>query len=346
MKEFILTLDLPFTDKELSHGIIFTKFLPRRKEAIELKVNTYNVKIYFSYEKKHLNHVSNDFIKRQKDIKRYVNILTNTLRFEINSNISNNLYELLGNEVLNKETECFCRDIMDTILKLYDLIFGFMRNILNQVWLKQFRYPLDNFGDFFLHSNAIWMYEGKLKRLYFQNNTTTITVVIDRNAEQRYMSKRAWNNLKFYLEEGKNAQTEQIFLANSLEYLDRKNTRMAILESVIALEHYVKTNNCVNIERLIPENEFEFIKKLLLKKNQFSIPIGLILAKISNKLKLRRISVEAILKSIELRNMIMHNSQKEVNYQTARKCIFNIRDFIKYLKKEKVKQHGNPKKVK
>ena len=335
MKKFILTLDLPFTDKELGDGVVFTKFLPREKEAIELKVATYNIKIYFSYERKHLNHVLNDFIKRQKDIKKHINISTNTLRFKINTEITNNLYKLLGEEVLNKETECFCRNIMNEILKLYDRIFDFTRNVLNQVWLKQFKYSLDNFVDFFLKTNAVWTYEGKLKRLYLQNHTTTIDIVTDSNAEQTYLSYRTCNELKDYLKKKRKAKTEQIFLANGLEYLERKNTRMAILESVIALEHYIKINNCVNIKRFIPEDEFEYIKKLLLKKNQFSIPMGLLLVKISNKLKRNNISIEDILKSIELRNNIMHNSQKEVNYQTARKFVFNIQNFIKYLESEK-----------
>ncbi|NTW33331.1 MAG: hypothetical protein HGB12_12040 [Bacteroidetes bacterium] len=334
MKTFNIILDLPFANQEFANGVIFTKFLPRKNEAIKLNVGKFSFEIYFSYDAKHLRHISNDFIKRQKDIKKHLNILTNSLRFEVSTEIEDELYVLLGNDTLNKETELFCRDLMANILHVKERIYDFARNVLHQVWLKPISYSFDNFNNFFTSTGSLWEFNGKYKRLHLKGIPHRISISVNTN-DNTYISKNNWNRLSCYLEKDSKAKTEQIFIANSLEHLEQNNTRMAILESVIALEHYIKINNCENIQNYIPKMEFDYVKQLLLKKNQFTIPLGILLAKVSNKLKQQKISRDNILKAVEIRNMIMHNSQKEINYQTAQKCIYSINRFIEFLKIDK-----------
>ena len=335
MKEFNLKLDLPFAENEFDRGIIFTKFLPRAKEAIEVKRGQHNYKIYFSYDRKHLDHVSNDFIKRQKDIKKHINILTNSLRFEITSNIDDKLYESLGNEILNAKTASFCKELMKNILEINAQIYDFTRNIMHQTWIDDYNYTLENFIGFFLSTNAVWNYNGKPKRLYLKGHTQSITVVISSEAEKCYLSKNAWKELQNYISSGNHSKTEQIFIANSIEHLEKGNNRIAILEAVISLEYFIKMNNCENIRVFLPDEEFPYIKKLLLKKGQFSIPLGIILTKLYKKKKITKASKDNILRAVELRNMIMHNAQKKLSNRTVRKCVHSARDFINMLKSKR-----------
>jgi len=330
-KDFTVVLDMPFTKEEFGNGLYFTKFLPREKESIEVNEGRFSIKIYFSYNRKHLNHVSNDFIKRQSEIRHFLNITVNSLRFKINTSIPRALYDELGKEILNSSTEEFCKEVMRVALKLYHKIFDYSRNIKKQFWLLAIEHHKEHFVDFFLKTNAVWEYNGNPQRLYLKNHVTTLEIIIDSEFEKSYLSRRLWKDLGEFLQTNSTSKTEQVFLSNGLFYLTQKQTRVAILEAVIALEHTIKKNNCEKIKRFIPKEEFEYIKKLLLKKNQFSIPLGLILAKVKKSLELKGISAEYIIKAIEIRNMIMHNSQKEIKYSTARKCILNIEKFIEFI---------------
>lgn len=328
MLQFTVRLDLPFTDQELGDGLVFSQYLPREKEAIEYTANDYKIKMYFGYEKKHLNHVSNDFIKSQKEIKRHVNISTNSLRLKITTDISEELQDSLGKEILNGETEKFCKELMSVALESYNYVFDFTRNILKQSWLQHISYSLDNFGDFFLRTDAVWEYEGQLTRLNLKGLVTTTAVVFNTNQERTYVDRRNWKRLEKFIKKKQKPKTEDVFVANSLEHLESQKTRMAIIEAVIALEHFVKKNDCANVKKFFPKDEFECIKKLFLKKNQFSIPLELIFIKLEKRLTSRDISTDVVMRAVELRNQIMHNSQKEVNYVTARKCVSNIQKLI------------------
>lgn len=107
-KEFILTLDMPFGNDFLEKGIIFSKFLPKRNlEAIKINKNNFEILIYFSYDKKDLQHLCKDFIKSQKEVKKQFNIFVNNLKFELKKSISDELYSNLGNNIKNVETENF-----------------------------------------------------------------------------------------------------------------------------------------------------------------------------------------------------------------------------------------------
>jgi hypothetical protein len=328
MQQFVLTSDLPFTDHETNNGIVFTKFLPREDEALEVIIDGYRIKMYFSYEKRHLNHVSNDFITRPIEINGHINICTNSLRLQMHKDITQELFNLLADKSLNSETETFCRNLMCVIIKCYDYIFDYMRNILKQVWLQHFTYSSTNINSFFSYVNAVWSCKGQLRPLCLKGQSSTISVSYDTSREDSYVSKQKWNELRHFIEEKRKSKTVDIFIANSLEYLESSNTRMAILEAVIALEHYIKNESCENIKSFIPTDEFVYIKKLLLKKHQLSIPMGLILIKMGKELESSNITAEDINRSIELRNMIMHNSQKEVNHKEALNCVINIKNLI------------------
>lgn len=329
--DFTVVLDIPFTNEELRNGLYFTKYLPREKESIEIIEGKFAIKIYFSYLKKHLDLVANDFIKRQQEIKRHYNISVNSLRFNISTSIPLTLYNDLGKELLNKSTEQFSQEVMDVAVKIYERIFDFARNFKRQFWLSHIEHDKKNFVGFFLKTNAIWEYNGIRKRLYLKNHVNKIKCIIDTELDEGSISKRYWSELNEFLQANSKSKTEQVFLSNSFFYLAHNQTRMAIIEAVIALEHTIKKNNCETIKKYIPEDEFTYIKKLFLKKNQFSIPFGLTVTKMKNSLEAKGISSNDIMKTIEYRNMIMHNSQKEINYSTARKCLLNIKRFIKFI---------------
>lgn len=328
MPAFSLTLDIPFTDQELGSGLEFCEFLPRAKDAITFKSEQYDLKLYFSYDRKHLNHVNNDFLKSQKDIKKWRSISVNALRLDITTEIGTELYDQLGNDKLNTETEAFCKEVMNVAVETYNTIFDFARNILKQSWLQHVSYPAHNYGDFFLHTNSVWEYKGQRKRLYLEGYVSEFSVVVNMNKDPSHIDRRNWKALAKHIESGKKPKTQDVFLSNSLEHLESKKTRMAIIEAVIALEHVVKDDGCKNLKPFLPAQEFNCVKRLITKKNQFSIPLELFLIKNEKKIAKRGISKDEVLSAVEFRNNIMHNSQKEINYAKARRCITNVKKLV------------------
>ena len=330
MKHFNLTLDIPLS-KDPNYGLIFTKFLPREKEAIKLKQKGFDVLIFFSYNKKDLNDLSTDFIHQQKKIKHHSNISINSLKFKLEKSISNKLYDKLGNEILDDDTTIFCNGIMEIIVSNYKKLYEYARNKKHQVWLKEFDYDSEKFQNIFSKTNAIWDYNNQKKYLYFKGKSLHVTLTIDRNTE-KFISKKSWDRLEKFLKNDDKIKIEELFIANSIEHLKNGNFRMAILEIVIAFEHYIKSNKCKNIKHFLTEKELSYLTKLF-KKNHLSIPAEIILDKIDKKLIKKDINQELILKTIELRNDIMHNGhKKQIEMKLANEYVKNMIKFINFVK--------------
>ncbi len=332
-KNFNLTLDLPFGDEFLETGIVFSKFLPRKKESIKINKNGFEISIYFSYKKDDLQHISNDFIKRQKDIKKHINIMTKSLRLEFNKEIDEKLYQDLANENLSPESKILSEELKKTSIELYNAIFDYTRNSKKQIWIKRSYYNMLDLQNFFLKTKATWTYEGTKKSFKFKKPLMDITITLDDSLEKNYISKKSWDELSDILSNNKTSSTEDLFIADSLEHLNNNNYRMAIIESVIALEHSLKNNNCENIETYLPTEDSYYIKKLFFEKKQFSIPTEIVLIKMKKQLEEQNISPELILKIINKRNEIINSGSVNIANEEARELVENVIKLIIFLKK-------------
>ena len=278
-----------------------------------------------------------DFIKSQKEVKKQFNIFVNNLKFELKKSISDELYSNLGNNIKNVETENFLKEVMKISVEVYYSIFDFLRNILKQTWIKKKHFKIINYQDFFLKTNAIWTFDDKLQRLYLENQTTHIDINLSESffTGEKYVSKKKWKELGDFIINNKKAKTEDLFLANSFEHLDLFNSRLALIESVIALEHFLKKDKSKVLKRYFSKEELKIISKLFKKKGQFSVPTEIILLKLNNKLKKQKISSKFILDAIDKRNQIMHNGTKNIDVSESRKLVKNIILFIHFLKNMK-----------
>jgi len=332
MKEFNLIVEIPYGEFLSKKGIVFTKFLPRESDAIKIKKDGFESLIYFSYDKKHLNHVSNDFLKSQKKIKHFLNIEVNTLMLKVKTSISNKLYNQLGKGINNQYTEEFSKKVMSFILVEYKNIFNYVKFRKSQFWLEEYTYELQNFSDFFLKLNAIWDYNGTSKRFHLKNTVTSLTINLDSDIEKTYISKKEWSNIGLFISKDNKIKTEELLISNSLKHLDGDNGRLAIIEISICLEYFVKSNKCANLKKIISQDELKYINKLF-SKELFSIPLEIILHQVEPYLLKESIDKQLILNTIELRNNIMHNAQKNIDLIQAYKSIKNIIHFINFIKK-------------
>jgi len=334
--EFNLELDLPFSNSPTNDKIIFSKFLPRMKEAIEIRENDFEIKLYFSYNYEDIDSINYQILKSQKKIKEQMNIYVKSLKLEIRTFITPQLYHELGNQEYNNNTLKFLKKISDQSIDLYDNIFNYLRNIKKQTWLKKIYFDRKNFQQFLLQSNAVWIYKNNRQRLSLKEQRTELVIDLDDSffTGEKYVSKNDWDNLSVFLKENNKIKSEDFFIANSLEHLESKNYRIAIIEIVIALEHFIKNNKCKNIESFLQNEEFIYLKKLFIKKQEFSIPMEIMLYKLNKKLVKKDISPDMILEIIKIRNEIMHNGSKVIEKYKSKKLVRNVIKFIEFIKRK------------
>ncbi|MDQ7023147.1 MAG: hypothetical protein Q9M97_06515 [Candidatus Gracilibacteria bacterium] len=178
----------------------------------------------------------------------------------------------------------------------------------------------------FLKNNAIWFYNNKKTNFYFKNDDIKLIGYINNN---KYIEEKDWGSLNTFLLKDEKTNLEDLFIANSLIYIQDSNFRVAILEVVIALEYFFKSNGYNNIKHFLTEDNFNHIKNIF--KSSFSY--GIEYFSIHNNIKDIDINFLLIKDLIRERNNIMHNGKNDLANINSEKMVINAINLIYILRK-------------
>lgn len=221
--------------------------------------------------------------------------------------------------------------LLETVLRVQGSLVHLLRLSHNQFWLKgenpwTEQEDLQGWLDLL---EAVWLHpEEGWKRLVLEDRMLSISIL-----KWEGISKAAWMGLGekvSQLTQLPEIPLWEVLCANSVELLAKGNFRVAIVEVVRALEIIVKRKLR---ERLIPaiaEDAGMRVVDKLVERAGFRAATELLLA-----MNVQTAEAETIMRSIELRNQIIHSSRRRISFEEARSCINGVRMFMVHLANEK-----------
>jgi len=318
--------------------LLFSGFLPETLEQgirFELKGGKYSGTLYMPNRAKQLKNVSlvpnND-----EELKQWAALLCGGLTLELEmSELSAELVEAIEARKINENTEKFGRELFEVVAGIHTRVVDYFRNINKQSWIQPMHpllggYPEDiKYSDDF-SSPQVFMNGWDAKWLDDRGEWRSLTVGRQINRGTATLSegidKETWERLADTIERSKGALMRDILLANSLQHIEEKNERLAVIESVIALESSIKHLLPRVIVRLpgAPQIDEGALEKLF-KKAGLSSVTEVIFRLIQNSVGLTEDEINLVTEAIATRNEIVHGSRRHLDASKARKYVHVIR---------------------
>jgi hypothetical protein len=273
---------------------------------------------------------------------------------------SPDVIEALRSRQHNDSLESFYRELYDLIVAVYRPLASYIRNIARQYWLEpvfhERRVIYGNYLQNHCH-DSVWLdTDGTWQPLFFGLHDTKEVVYLEPNTvaeitfenqlvddseypfgEDRVKAKpidtQMWSELATFIQEGKEAPIITVLIANSLNHLETGNSRLAIIEAVIALE--------VSIHMFVPKliahiPGADVIDRdslnALIKKMGFGPFSRLGLSTIKGIIGLADKDVGEVHRAVEVRNNIVHNSQMNIDRREAQRYVYAIEVVINKLR--------------
>ncbi|MGA2162327.1 MAG: hypothetical protein ABSG28_09085 [Methanoregula sp.] len=222
---------------------------------------------------------------------------------------------LIENDLL----KTFRQDIQEILEQISFNLIDNIRNYFGQWWLSE-NFPFDenSFNDTFWRDS-----DGEWKRIYPK------TIVLKCPVRLFGLSKRDWQELGTRLQKPTKVNMFGTMMANAKAHLDNNDGRVAIVESVCALEsaikQYIPSLLAEMVEPPIPEGLLDnAVKEMGLR-----LTATIIFVHLSKKLNLDSDNCSKCLQAIEIRNNIVHNQQRAIPVNDARQYVGAIDQIIK-----------------
>lgn len=154
------------------------------------------------------------------------------------------------------------------------------------------------------------------------------------------ISNENWIELGKLLNNGYEPDMIQVMVSNAWEHFETENYRMAIIESVTALEATLKQ---IDLQVFLNGDDFEISNKTIqniVNEMKFSHSLRLFYEHFGKKIKLDYEDFKTCLSGIEIRNNIMHNKQPDVPRIKTKSIILAISTFISSLSNLNIVKHG------
>lgn len=246
---------------------------------------------------------------------------------------------------ITDETKEFGEKIFAIVVKIYDGLVSYFRNIARQYWLEPVLVSRINCHWFLWMCDTEWLDSGGKWQAFLSGpqgqyfgSSTSVAAGVDQGM---------WAEIPLFItEQGGRASMPDILIANSFQYLSQQDGNMAVVEAVAALESAMKTIVSDVVKGLVenpqagkeggatPEDTYteKLIAKLVdnvVKDAGLTVgaKVGLAMIRASagstNKdIELTDKHIETIVQAIEVRNRLMHGIRRNlVPVKTAQKYL-------------------------
>jgi len=291
-------------------GLTFQYFVPTKEESLNIAFNDVEFKVF----------VIPDAISIMLDVSevsKHINIPVEYLFAQFSLPVNNEDLELIKKEDKWPENNENLADYIELMKKLRKKLWEFSRFELGQ--------NLDSLDYSYTPEIALFkqLPTGEYKHL--SHPQSVVRLEIQMPDEFTLFGKEDIEAFQKHI----NKEKERISfcwqaLMNAYDYFDRRNYRMAIVESNIALERGI----CIRMQKHLPNNvDIDD----LLKSQKVTSVIKCVLPLvnlISEEFDISQDLLDRLIIARTKRNKILHNSQKEVKKEVAKKALTAIEELL------------------
>ncbi|MBA3320983.1 MAG: hypothetical protein H0T45_05990 [Pyrinomonadaceae bacterium] len=315
-----------FAGSDHSNVIVLEGFLPEAKEdglQLNLRGGRYITVVYMSDRRKQKGNVT-DPPNDPEELKHHRTLMVRGLTVEIEDTQPDpNVVAVLEANKVTKKIKEYALEIVDIVTQIHNGIVEFFRNYANQIWLepivynpnseKTLQYILSEVNLHWLGKDGTWQ--------PFTVRGAAIAMTYRRDFGEP-INREEWNQVapfvQSFIEKRKRAGLLETLIANSRKYLEEGDGRLAVIESVIALEATIKRALANAIVRLpnAPDVEKSELDRLI-EKSGLRLVTSMVLKIISGAIGLSASDIESVGNAVDLRNKIIHNSKLQVNISEA-----------------------------
>lgn len=332
-----LKLNLQFDEP-----LLFRGFLPEAESdflRLYLQDRKCNVTLYLSNRQTQLSpfDVVPSDSEQLKESRNTIN--THGLTLELDFITPNpDVVSALEAEQPTEKLRAFVQETFDLVVRIYNGIIEYLRNIEKQYWLRPILYETYRYVIFLANANVYWLDTNGNWREFPKPNIsqypleTRITgpdVTLDRDTA---INRDKWINevpmfLGEFIENRKRAKSIDSFIANAYCHLEQQNNSLAIIEAVRALEQFIKNRLPKVICDLTQTRELAVEEReidSLFKKAGITAVTLLVFGLMGRGMGLASEDIVYIQRAIELRNEILHFARDRVEFSEANKCVSAI----------------------
>ena len=240
------------------------------------------------------------------------------------TNIENMLLELDATEFSkmmktdNELIPAFQNASKEMINIVYGEVYGLIRNQFYQYWLHNNDYYTENYLQTAEWKNS----HGKWINVFPPTISRSSRIRLDG------LKKNDWEKLESLLNAKKKFQIHTFLISNASMNLENHNYRMAIVEIVTALESVLK----IHLSKSLTRNVFCFLDEdkvdKAVEKMGLRLSSELFLQYLGNKYEVDEQIVKNCLDGIDIRNNVIHQNQKNVEAEKAKKIIESIKTIV------------------
>ena len=350
-KKIYLSFEIRLSDEEFSNSIIyFNKWIPNRDNSIVVSDENLNLSIW----------IDEDCVERlsDKDILSWINISVNKIKAEIIfSDISDELVKFIyderdnskmihygispenDNEKYNELNKTYI-ELGNKALKLtYDTcnkVISFARNEKGQFHLEQLTYNREMLRSLYIELGAkCKINDGE----WFRWSPSPIDkITITMGNDEEYIRYEDWENIKTFIDSSARTSLVNELLSNAMSLVFKYgHRRNAVIEASTALEVALSDfSETPNFEKLGSLTDIGRIKTSNLKNQVnhlgFSGSMSYLIPVIFNEEIFPTDTLNQCQKAIEARNNIVHQGQRDIKDEVAKKHVLALKKACEILK--------------
>ena len=248
---------------------------------------------------------------------------TNVVIIEIDGLLSEEIAVLLR-DPKTKETEKlekFRQDVMEYFKRILIMLINNIRNHFEQFWLSE-NLPFDKR----IYYDALWLdSDGELRRVFPK------TVCLRSTMRTSGLTESDWQELETRLQTKARVDMIGTMMANAKGHLENDNSRMAIVESVCALESTIKQNLPPLLSKIVDTPIPEKMLHDAIEKMGLRLTAKIFFEHTYNKFHLDSNDCKNCLLCIDSRNEIIHGKRRTIAVNDAKKLVGAIEKIIKSL---------------
>lgn len=321
-------------------NLVFRGFLPESESDalhIDFMGGKYHVTVYLS-DRKQLANVSN----MPSAVEKHQTFLCTGLIMEVEVvDPEPQIVAALEANQPTEETEAFGKEVFDLVLSTHNGIISYFRNMAKQFWIEPIRPEPRHWQNFLHRWGAVWLDSaGEWRRFHAHRDDG---FVIEATIFGGGVDRDAWDRVAAFIERGGQAPMIDVLISNSLKLLDQNNGRLAVVESVIALESAFNRFLAKAVLRLpgTPQIEESQLNKLIEKAGlRIVTKVGLKMIQVQAGLSAE--DIETVGEAVEARNGVVHGSRRAIDISLAKNYVSAIRKVIALLEQWATEQRLEP----